>query len=121
MNRPFLHLRIDDLETRFAEGPNDYELLRQLQAELRFRSTPRATRLASKVTERVNKLYESMLGGNRPSEAPDSTSDQLPQLPIPSGVIPNSRATVPEGRSEEANPIKLLVGLKISRVETKAA
>jgi DnaJ-domain-containing protein 1 len=49
MNRPLIQRRIDELEAMFEASQGDSDVLRLLEAELAFRSVPRAATLLNKV------------------------------------------------------------------------
>lgn len=111
MIRPLIQRRIHELEAMFETKHEDLDALRSLEAELAFRSVPRATTLLGKV--------KRALGGGivLPSTKQDDLFNQrtsvamqdLPLKEIPKAAVP----TIPAMTYEDA--------LKVLKVKSGAA
>ncbi len=58
MNRPLATKKIDELETLYRESRDSPQQLRMLLAELKHRSTRRATQLRAKVQGTLTRLID---------------------------------------------------------------
>ncbi|MGD0648898.1 MAG: hypothetical protein ABR971_13000 [Acidobacteriaceae bacterium] len=93
MSRPLIQKRVDELEALFEAQQSDPQVLRALEAELAFRSVPRASVLLVKVKRVLdggtvlppptqNNLFEQKPPvAVQPSPSPDTPKMAAPPLP----------------------------------------
>jgi hypothetical protein len=108
MNRPLIQRRIDELEAMFEAVQGDPDALRLLEAELAFRSVPRAATLLNRV--------KRVLGGGTvlPSPRQNTLFDHKP--PVASQVPPLEEMHLTNG--PPMPPMTLEDALKVLKVTT---
>jgi hypothetical protein len=127
MSRPLIQKRVDELETMFETGQGNPDTLRLLEAELAFRSVPRASSLLTKVRR--------VLGGGavQPSTKQNELFEHRPQSVVqtplwlppaisetPAAELPN-RPKVSAASGEQISPMSHEEACKVLRVTAGAS
>jgi hypothetical protein len=110
--RPFFRSGIDELESFFNEA-KDLEALKKLEAELQFRSTPRAVNLLRKVQEAARKKDPTPQSAHKMPEMKESHQghDPLPASPL-------GGAEQASGTNHNQSPTEVETGVR--KLETGA-
>jgi hypothetical protein len=83
MPRIFFHSSIDELEALFQEKKDNVKFLRDLEDELRHRTTQRATKLHNQVVAHLQVMRAEPLQGRQANQSPKLPLNEFSQIEKP--------------------------------------